>query len=310
MILLGIAALLSLLLVVSLPGRGLWYDVLLDASHGPVFALVAVLLLQLQPVARRARPAAYVDSYFVAVGLGVLVEVLQSLAGRPGSPFDVMTDAAGAAAGLAIWSLLVGRRAVAAPPGHRRLGWPLVAALAGCAIVAWQPLQAARAYAQRAADFPTIVEFRRPLDLAFVTTGGVAAHLVELPEPWSQRPGEPALRLSYDEQHVPAVQVVEPSPDWRGYSMVALDLTNPADAELRLTLRIHDASHDWSHADRLNLPVVIAPRTRTTVRVALGAVAAAPASRAMDLSRIANVMLFGAPPFGPGDLYVSRLWLE
>ena len=137
---------------------------------------------------------------------------------------------------------------------------------------------------------------------------GVA--IVDLPAPWAQRAGERALRLGFDAGHAPAVQVVEPSPDWRGYSVIAADLVNPTEEEVGLTLRIHDATHDWSHKDRLNLPVVLAPRTRTTIRVALSEVQAAPASRPMDLGRIANVMLFGRPAAQPGEIYVSRLWLE
>jgi len=44
--------------------------------------------------------------------------------------------------------------------------------------------------------------------------------------------------------------------------------------------------------------------------VALAEVADAPAARSMDLSQIANVMLFGRPAAQPGEIYVSRLWLE
>ena len=62
--------------------------------------------------------------------------------------------------------------------------------------------------------------------------------------------------------------------------------------------------------DRLNLPLVIAPQTRTVVRVAMAAVEAAPAGRPMDLSRVANVMLVGRNDDAPGELHLSRLWLE
>ena len=98
-VVLAIAALLSLLLFVSLPGQGLWYQVALNASHGVIFAIVAVLVLRMHPPAARAHGAAYVTAFFVTVGLGVLIEVLQSMARRPGSVFDVMTDAAGAGRG-------------------------------------------------------------------------------------------------------------------------------------------------------------------------------------------------------------------
>lgn len=310
-IVIAIAALLSLLLFVSLPGQGLWYDVALNASHGPIFAVIAVLLLRVHPPVARVQPAVYVQTFFVAVGLGVLVEIVQTMANRPGSPFDVMTDAAGAAAGLGLWALIERRRsgAVAQQSGTGSW-WPLAIALAGVTLVAWPPLQAARAYAHRAAEFPTLVQFQAPRDLTFVTTDGVGVAIAELPAPWAQVAGERALRLGFDARHAPAVQVVEPSPDWSGYSVVGIDLTNASGTEVRLTFRVLDSGHDWSHEDRLNLPLVLAPRTRTTVRVALSEVQAAPASRPMDLGRIANVMLFGTPAAEPGAIYVSRLWLE
>jgi hypothetical protein len=39
-------------------------------------------------------------------------------------------------------------------------------------------------------------------------------------------------------------------------------------------------------------------------------VEAAPQSRRMDLSRVADVMLFGQPGDGAGEFYLSHLWLE
>jgi hypothetical protein len=307
----AVAGLLSLLLFVRVPGHGLWYQVSLNATHGPIFAAVAVLLLLMHAPATRSLRTTHLNAFFVAVGLGILIEVLQTMAHRPGQPFDVMTDAAGAAAGLGSWALLQRCRSGARPQTAAvRTWWPLAVALAGVTLVAWPPLQAARAYAHRASEFPTLVQFQSPRDLTFVTTDGTGVAIAELPMPWTQRAGERALRLGFDAGHAPAVQVVEPSPDWRGYAVVAADLTNPGDTEVRLTLRILDAHHDWTHQDRLNLPLVLAPRTRTTVRVALSEVAAAPAARPMDLARVANVMLFGQPAARPGAIYVSRLWLE
>lgn len=71
-----------------------------------------------------------------------------------------------------------------------------------------------------------------------------------------------------------------------------------------------DSTHRMDYRDRLNLPITIPARTRATVRVTLDAVATAPQSRRMDLSRIADVMLFGQPDDGAGGFYLSRLWLE
>lgn len=299
----GTAGSLSLLLFVEVPGHGLWHRALLDSAHAPIFAAVAVLLLLMRAPAARTRRSAYVIAFVAALMLGILIEFVQSLGGRPGSVFDVMTDAAGAATGLALWSLIQRRRGDHA--------WPVMAiALAGITFVAWPPLQAARAYAHRAVVFPTIVDFRGPNGLPFVTTEGSPARIANMPAPWAQGADERALCIRYDEQHVPAMRILEPQADWRGYSIVAVDITNPAERELQLTFRVFDATHDWSHSDRLNLPLVIPPQTRTTIRVALAAIESAPQGRPMDLARIADVMLFGRPGQSPAELYVSRIWLE
>jgi len=299
----GMAGSLSLLLFVEVPGHGLWHRALLDSAHGPIFAAVAVLLLLMRAPEARTRRSAYVIAFIAALGLGILIEFVQSLGGRPGSAFDVLTDAAGAAAGLALWSLFERQRGAHA--------WLAIAvALAGVTFVAWPPLQAARAYASRAAAFPIIVEFRSLADLRFVTTEGSAAQIVALPAPWAQAPDERALRIPYDEQHVAAMRILEPQADWRGYSVVAADITNPAEREIELTFRIFDATHEGNPADRLNLPLVIPPQTRTTVRVALAAVESAPEARRMDMARIADVMLFGREAQPQSEVYVSRIWLE
>jgi hypothetical protein len=299
----GVAGPLSLLLFVEIPGNGLWHRALLDSAHGPIFAAVAVLLLQMRSPEARTRRSDYVIAFVAALVLGILIELVQTMGGRPGSVFDVMTDAAGAAAGLALWSLFQRQ------PGDHP--WPAMAiALAGITFVAWPPLQTARAYAHRAVVFPTIVDFRGPEGLRFVTTEGSRAWIAPVPAPWAQAPGERALRIRYDEKHVAAMRVLEPQADWRGYSIVAVDITNPAERDLELTFRVFDAAHDWNHQDRLNLPLVIPPQTRTTIRVALAAVESAPQGRSMDLARIADVMLFGREGQPPAELYLSRIWLE
>ena len=310
-ILLALLALLSLLLFVAVPGKGLWHTVLLDASHGPIFAAVTLLLLLMRAPEVRDSVPAQAMAFGVAVALGGLIEILQTLGHRPGSWFDVMTDAIGAATGLALWHLV--RRRGLAPSSTVRdawLGWPLAVLLAGVAAIAWPPLQAARAYAWRAVEFPTIAEFQGPRVPEFVEVQGETAGIVELPAPWARGAGDRALRITYRDGQPRSVQIVEPAADWRGYSSVVMDITNPGDAELRLTFRIFDAAHDMDDRDRFNLPVAIPPRTRSTVRVALAAVEASPQSRRMDMARVADVMLFGQPGDGAGEFYVSRLWLE
>lgn len=303
----AIAGLLALFLMVKVSVDAAWLATSLNASHGLVFAVVAVLLLAL--LRQRAGWLPYLAAIVGAISLGALIEFLQSYQGRPPSLLDVLTDCAGAVAGLALWSLVRRRNPSERP--HMGGTWLLITvALAGVAFIVWPPVQAARAYAHRTAVFPDIARFQVPADLYFIETEGVGAKLVPLASPWRRDPYDRALRITYDNEHAPAVQVTEPSPDWRGYTAVVVDITNPATHALQVTFRIHDANHDWTHEDRFNKPLSIPPQTRAVVRVPLSAIEAAPERRAMDLSRIANVMLFGRVAPGSGELYVSRIWLE
>jgi hypothetical protein len=304
-------ALLSLLLFVQVDGNAAWLRVALDGSHVPIFAAVAVLLaVTLRrvdgpgPDGRR-----YLFAFMLAFTVGGAIEYVQSHTGRPASLFDVGSNAAGAAIGLSVLALYESvRRRVRL---ERAVRWMLYGAgLAGLLFAAWRPLEAARAYLHRATEFPVLVAFGGPLDLYFVTTEGIEAEIIDLPEPWTLRPGERALRILHGADRAPSVQVKEPSPDWRGYRTLAVDLTNAGDSEVQLVLRILDEAHDWSHEDRFNQSFAVPAQTRTTVRFPLDAVQAAPDGRPMDLSRIADVMIFGHGPAAAGELYVSRLWLE
>lgn len=314
----GILALLSTLLVIHVNPTTQWLRVSLDAGHGPIFALVAILLaMLLGPGGRGADGVAWPDwprygkVVALCIAIGALIEFLQGFEGRPPSVFDVMTDTAGALVGLGVWSLATRPSGSVGHPPSRAGCWTIVAlALLGLTFIAWLPINAAMAYARRATVFPALAVYERQLDLYFTTTDGTRARIAALPAAWAREPGERALELDYAPGHPPAVQVFEPSGDWRGHSLIAVDLTNAGSEPLSLVFRILDAHHDWTDADRMNLPLVIPPRTRTTVRVTLDAVEAAPANRRMDMARIANVMLFGHDPPAPGALYVSRIWLE
>jgi hypothetical protein len=310
-ILVVVIALLSLLLFVQVDGNQAWLKVALDATHVPIFAAVAVLLgVMLRRVDRPGPDGRrYLFAFILAFTAGVAIEYLQSRTGRPAALFDVGSNAAGAAIGLSVLALYDSAR-------HRvRLDrvvrWMLVGAgIAGLLYAAWRPLEAARAYLHRASGFPVLVDFRAPQDLYFVEIQGHTVEIAELPEPWALHPREYGLRILHGADRAPAVQIKEPSPDWRGYRVLAVDVTNAGDAELRLVLRVLDATHDWSHEDRFNRSFAVPARTRKTVRFSLEAVGAAPADRPMDLSRVANVMIFGRGPAVEGEIYVSRVWLE
>lgn len=300
-----IAILLGAVLGLSLPGTAAWQRVVQDAAHGPVFAAIAVILaLMMTAPADASRRTArnLVPAFAGAVLLGVATELAQRcLPGRFASVLDVFHDAVGAVFGLAALVLLERRG---------RAPWFVVAALLASTVLAWEPLRCAAAYAARRAAFPVLAQAGYAGDRYFLQAHQGELAREPLPDRW-RRPGEgPALALRIAAGAQPAFDIDEPEPDWRGYRVLALDVTNPGTAPVQGVLRIHDRRHNWEYEDRFNLPVLIPPRTRATLRVAVAAIEAAPRGRRMDLAAVDELLLFTTAPVAGDRLYVSRVWLE
>jgi len=319
-----IAAMVAAVMFLSIPGTTMWRKVLQDCGHGPVFLVIgsALALMQEPRNGEDIRPfAVLLRAFAIAVALGVATELLQHFEpGRTVSAMDALHDAAGAALGLALLAIAERRSPARGipptpPAGGRGEGraraLALAIAVAALTILAWPPLRAAHAYAVRAAAFPILADGEMPSGDDFFFAGRRARlQRAPLPPRWARAGDLASLHLSFGRGLEPAFDLFEPSPDWRGYSTLAIDLTNPGPAPLKFMLRIHDAQHDWSYQDRFNAPVVLPAAARTTVRVSLAAVESAPAGRRMDLSRIANLMLFANGPAAGTEFYVSRIWLE
>jgi hypothetical protein len=312
-----VGLLLSAVFFLSLPGNTLWQRVVQDAGHGPVFAGIGVLLLLMQrPAAGRAVRSAsqYRNVFLVAALLGVVTELLQhSMPGRSVSAMDAMHDAAGAALGLAcLWWVerwLARRRdPPSAAATHTRV--VVAVALLAFTLLAWQPLQCARAYAARDSALPVLVSAGPLADGLFARPHAASVTYVQLPQPY-RRPGDSdSVRLEFMPGTRPGLQVFEPYPDWRDYDVLAMDVTNPSSQAAVLMIRILDAAHDWTHEDRFNQRVEIPSATRVTLRISLEAVAASPAHRRMDMGSVANLMLFARRPLDSDGFYVTRIWLE
>jgi hypothetical protein len=318
-----IASLLSLLLFVRVPGSGAWLRAALNASHAPVFAGVAAVLgILLRSRRRRARRAAWPDlrrhaqAFALATAVGVLIELLQSFMSRPPSLFDVGTDAAGAAIGLCLLALAERSQLPAPRPPFGPAAWTLVAcALAGTLFVAWQPVQTARAYAERAQRFPVLAEFRDSVPLPMTRSVNASVAIEDLPAEWTRRPGERALRVRYQlgkSENAWPIRYLsfEPSPDWRGYATLVLDLVNPSPTELQLTLRIVDETHHWEFDPPPIVPITLPPSSRTTARIALGAIAAASEYRPPGLARMESLVLVPTEADATPEIYLLSIWLE
>jgi len=297
-----VVALPALALVASLPAHPQILGVLNNAAHAPVFGALAVVWFLLLLGFRRWSPwQRYLVAFALTVAIGALVEVIQPRFGRGAELRDLLNDALGAAAGLALVAYV----------RSRRFRYLLVA-IALLVPVAWPVAQAAIACVSRAGSFPVLFGDATRSDRYFIRTSGVEAVRSALPPAWA-RPGDPqSLRIRILGEPWPGVTHTEPQPDWRGYSRLLLDVTNPGPQPLTLTLRVHDRAHDNRAGDRFNRTFTLAAAERSELAIPLSEIASAREGRSLDLSRVAGIILFGdgGPQQVGREYYLTQIRLE
>jgi hypothetical protein len=297
-----IVTLPALALVFKLPSHPQIFGVLNNAAHAPVFGAQAIACFcLLGRVTALANWHRYIAAFVFAIAAGAGVEMIQPLFGRGAELTDLGNDALGAAAGLAVVAYLGSKRPVL-----------MIVVLGLLVPVAWPVVGAASAYVSRASNFPVLLGDATRSDRYFTHTLGVETAPARLPSAWA-RPGDPgSLRVRIVGRKWPGVTLSEPQPDWRQYSRLIIDLTNPEPRPLALTLRVHDLAHNNLAADRFNMNLELARSRRQTVVVPLEVIERAPAGRHLDLSRIAGLIIFSAgDPASIGrHYYITRIWLE
>jgi hypothetical protein len=303
-----IGILLVAVVFTPVPGHTLALETLQDFAHGPIFGCVALLVLLL--IRDHARLAAapvwvqYLLAFAATVVLGGLSELAQIPIARDASWFDLRSDAVGAAAFLGIFAALDRRLHKVVRPACVLIGVALLA------IHATPLATATTEYLRRDREFPVLLDFTQQLDSYFLVPQWAHLDLHSMPPRWAQRPGESTLRVRFDTGPWPGIDFTEPGPDWREYRDLALDITNPTDSELLVVLRVHDVHHNFQYADRFNRTLRVPAQTRSVLRVPIADIQSAPAGRPMDLTQIADFMLFRASEVTTAEMWISRAWLE
>jgi hypothetical protein len=301
-----------LLAVVFAPvgGHTRWIYALHDAAHGPIFGCIAVLLMRAMRGHVRFNWGAvleYALAFVLATVLGGVTEVLQYFVGRDASLADFRNDVLGTLAFLLLFAAMDSRL-------HRnRWQWRLVLlalATPPLLMIASPLTDAFAAYARRAAAFPALAEFSQRLDRYFLRVHSATIERVPLPARFARNAPEYALLVRFGTGDYPGIALIEPQPDWREYETLAVDVTNPTDAELNLVLRVHDERHNNQHGDRFNTRLAIQPKSREIFRVPLEAIRTGPRSRALDLANVAGVVLFATADSKARQMYVAGVWLE
>jgi hypothetical protein len=309
LILIGI--LLGMVVLAPAPGDTRWVRTLHNCAHGPIFGGVALLLL----MALRARAASallaparqYAIAFGAAAALGVLSELAQIPTGRDASLMDAANDVLGIAGFLALFAVIDPRLRA---HGLGRRATVLAMAIAMLAILAAPIVRATIKYEQRDRRFPVLADFSQEYNRYFIEQRLTRFEHVRLKDLWAVRPEESAMRVSFLGEPFPGLELIEPLPDWSGYSKLVLDLTNPTERELDLMLRVHDARHTGEYSDRFNKPLRLPAMSRAVIRIPLAEIASSPASRSLDLTRVAGLIVFRQAPSQADEMYLSRLWLE
>ena len=314
-----VAGLLSLVVFANMPGTIRFFYLLQKLAHPVVFGTVAMLVLSLlRPAWRHRTLMLYLAAFLVTVALGAATEILQMFTHRDPAVRDVLRDALGAATALAAWAAAAEPAlAVGMAKGTRRAA--LAVALLGAGTMSAPMMSGLLAYAHRDRAFPVLAEFDSWLDEYFLGSldnpstdaDPAGPRRVMQPARFASTQGEHALSVPLRAAQWTGVTLDEPYPDWRGRTVLLVDLTNPSPTAIDLTLRIHDRGHNQRYEDRFNRTLPLPAAARTVFRVPVGDIEAAPRGRRMDLQHIAGIVIFlPGSPANPPAFLLNRVWLE
>lgn len=276
----GIAALVTLVPVVYVPGNTLWAEAANNSAHGPMFAAVAWLALGLVRTVRAARAgggapgSTVLGEYALALGvtaaLGLATEIIQYLGRRDAALGDLMFDVLGAVAALLVRASI--DPAVVGALGKvgcasRRVGL-LMAAAVTVLILAAPGAVTAAAYAQRSDRFPVLLRAESSLDLYFVRSRRSRLRLARCLTEGSD-PAARGLWIESVEPHRSGMLLLETLPDWTGYTRLAVDVENPSDVPVPLLVEVGAEEGAEGRRDRAAHRFVVPARTRMTELVSL-----------------------------------------
>lgn len=293
----------GLVLVAGFPPRPMILGVLNDAAHGPVFAVLAVLIAFYLRAHTGVSPRwLYPLSFGIAFLTGFVVELIQPLVGRHGQAGDLLTNAVGAAGGLSALVLASSRRKLL----------PGIVLAAACALVGWPVLEAGLGYLERARQAPSLLELSSRSDWYFLAFHGFNASKSGLPPAWGRPDDPPSLRLQLTADSARKIHDLEPIRDWSRHRLLLMDLTNPGAEALDLTFRIHDSGHNNQPTDRFNRHVRLRGHSRITIEIPIAEIRDSPRDRKLDLMDVSEWILFTATDaeLTGRVFYITRIWLE
>jgi hypothetical protein len=309
---LGIALLLSALLVGRPPSARLFWAELYNLGHIPLFGFMGLLAIEVsRSLAGRvlARPRAhYAVALAVVALLSLVTELLQTdMPGREASLGDGLNNLLGGACFLGVRAAF--DHDFERVRDHRpRVGLAVVSILILVGAF-WPLLSLSWSYGMRGAAFPVVVDFVSDWQRPFIQPGRSELVSEGAPDAWSERAGQVVAALYILREPWPGVTVVEPYPDWRGHDHLAFEIFSELETAIDVEIQIHDTLRKTAYRDRFNRTFRVVPGLNR-LSVALDAVRRGPRGRDLDLSHVAKIILIGRRPDKPFKLYLSEMRLE
>ncbi|MGB5053041.1 MAG: VanZ family protein [Nitrospirales bacterium] len=304
------------LLWIPVPSPTILLKAFYDFCHFPLFGGVAIILLYLARQLGEPRGWSVGSQYGMAcigaVVLGALTEGMQSFSSSRFAEWsDLCRDVSGAVAALGLYvtydARFTGRVAVWRLSPRKQLVHAVVGLLV---VIALSPVLVwTYAYWDRAARFPSLVEFSSAWEMMFVKERDCAVQIVPPPLGWGKPRVDTVGHVVCYPARYPGIRLEEPYPDWRGFSRFRVEVYSELPVARSLIIRIDDAHHNHEYADRFNQEVIISPGLNH-IHILLDDIRHAPLGRELDLGAIRNVMFFAISPPEEFSLYVDNIRLE
>ncbi len=253
--------------LLQIPSHTMLAQNLQNLLHIPLFAVLSLVFIRLFSGVFQKPLALYLTVVIIALLAGALIEVLQGFTGRPFSGTDIIRDMIGTGIGIVVHAWLV-----------KRLTWPavMIIILALMAKDSYQFALMLQHYHARNAAFPLLLDLNAAWSATF---SGLRL---------AERNRDLVI---YKAGAYPGLSVLEPYPDWRGYRALVFVVENLEESPVQLVLRVHDADHNFQHADRFNKAFRLSPGINA-YRIPLKAIASSPQQRVLDLSRVGEIIFF------------------
>lgn len=294
--LLLVSVLLPLFFVSTPSWRVLSWLPLSNLGHITFFALLTLLIHGRRPL---TTPKHWIAVTAITLALSIIIELIQGQIGRTASVADVLRNL------LGTWLVIAWQRPLYSQLRPVRF---LVAGLLAVEIilVGLGGLQRYRIYTQ----FPLLSTLETPAEIRQWRPVNSQLQRSTL----FSRTGRYALRAELMPGQFSGVALRSFPPVWGNHERLQMDVYNPQDEVITITLRVHDRLHEtgtaaWQYSDRFNRSFHLQSGWNH-IAIDLEDIATAPATRRLDLNQVRELQLFVTGSKKPKVVYLDNLRLD